>query len=415
MPVGWNGPTPTATADSDTYEMGTAQKANEDITITGIRVWSGVAPTAPIDLVGRTGTVWTTGGAVLSTISMPTTLSAGWVEFELDTPVERTTNQQWVVSFGSGGNYGYADHALDADVLSADGAVTSLGFAGAPGGANGRFNGTPGDFPSTGTAGHGFYGIDVVYSLGIGGNTAPEVTALSLVDLDGTVTATATVADAETLVGAVLRFDWGDFTADSVSTYPDVTESHTYAASGIYPILVTITDADGAVGYRAGAIEVTLPVDEMDGLDVGRIMNALASYAGRIGALERVRLSEPKTEVSSGLSAALWFQSIDPIQQLSSLSKTSLRVELVFRLYDNMNREPTDTIDPEMTRVTNLLFNALHAGFTLGGLITQVDVIGTYGPPLRSQAGYIQQSGKLQRAISIYIPCIIVNAYAQER
>lgn len=412
MAVGWSGPDPTQIIDADTYEMGTAQKANEDITITGIRVWSGAGPVA---LSGRTATIWSTGGAQLSRINLPTNLSAGWVEFPLDTPVERTLNQQWVVSFGSGGNYGFANHALDADVVSADGAVTSLGFAGAPGSANGRFNGTPGDFPATGTAGHGFYGVDVVYSLGIGGNTPPEITDLALVDLDGTVTAVATVADAESLVGATVRFDWGDFTADSVSTYPDVTESHTYTASGIYPVLVSVTDSEGATGYRAGAIKVTLPADQSDGFDVGRIMDALASYAGRLGAFERIQLHEPKTAVSSGLSAAVWFQSIDPIQQASSMAKTSLRIEFVFRLYDNMLRPPADTIDPEMTRVVNLLFNALHQGFTLGGLINQVDVIGTYGPPLRSQAGYIQQDKTLMRAISVYVPCIIFNALNQER
>lgn len=412
MPVAWSGPDPTQIIDADTYEMGTAQKANEDITITGVRVWSGAAP---VDLVGRTGTIWSTGGAVLSTTGLPTTLSSGWVEFELDTPVERTLNQQWVVSFGSGGNYGFVNQGLAADVVSSDGAVTSLGFAGAPGGVNGRFNGTPGDFPATGTAGHGFYGIDVVYTLGIGGNTDPEITDLALVDLDGTVTAVASVADAETLVGATLRFDWGDFSVPSVSTYPDVTESHTYAASGIYAVLVSITDTDGASGYRAGAVRVTLPADVSDGFDVGQLMDALASYLGQIGAFERVLLHEPKTDISSGLGAAIWHQSIVPIQELSTLDGTSIRIEFVIRLYDNMLREPADLIDPEMTRVVNLIFNAFNGGFTLGGLITQVDVIGTYGPPLRSEAGYIQHSNHLLRGISIYVPVIIVNAFNQVR
>ncbi|HJV15617.1 MAG TPA: hypothetical protein VJ625_17155 [Propionibacteriaceae bacterium] len=153
---------------------------------------------------------------------------------------------------------------------------------------------------------------------------------------------------------------------------------------------------------------------EGDGFDVGAIMDGLASYAGRLGAFERIPLHEPKTAVSSGLSAAVWFQSIDPIPQLSSLAKTSLRIEFVFRLYDNMLAEPADGIDPEMTRVVNLLFNAFHGGFTLDSLITQIDVLGTYGQPLRSLAGYIQQSGKLQRAMSIYVPCIIVNAFNQQ-
>jgi hypothetical protein len=413
MAVGWSGADPSVAVETETYELGTAQKANEDITITGVRVWSS-AVNLPVAFPNRTATIWSTGGAVLGTADLPTNLSPGWVEFELDTPVERTLNQQWVVSYSTGGNYGFLNQGLAADVISSDTAVTSLGFAGAPSGINGRFNGNPTEFPATGNAQHSFYGVDIVYTLGIGGNTDPEITALDLVDLDGTVTAVVTVTDAETLVGATVRYDWGDFTAGSVSTYPDVTESHTYTTSGIYAILVSVTDTDGATGYRAGAIRVTVPADAMDGLDVGRIMDAFASYAGRIGALERMQLHEPKTAITSGLSAALWFQSIDPIQA-SGLSKTSLRVEFVFRLYDNMLRPPADTIDPEITRVVNLMFNALHAGFTLGGLISQVDLIGTYGPPLRSLAGYIQQDKTLMRAVSIYIPCIIFNAYAQER
>jgi hypothetical protein len=152
-----------------------------------------------------------------------------------------------------------------------------------------------------------------------------------------------------------------------------------------------------------------------DGIDVSAIMDAIASMAKRIGAFERVQLHEPKTSVPSGLSAALWFQSATTIQELSSLAKTSIRIEIVFRLFQNMLMEPADLIDPEMTRVVNLMFNALHGGFTLGGLITQVDVLGTYGPPLRSEAGYINQSGHLMRSISIYIPCVIANAFNQER
>lgn len=413
MPVGWSGADPVVNVETATYELGTAQKCTQDITITHVRIWSPSSP-GPIDLVGRTGTVATTSGSVLSTVSLPTTLTAGWTTHALSSPVERTTNQQWVISFGTGGNYGFLTGGLNADVVSADGAVVSLGFANAPGSVNGRFHVTPGEFPASGTAAHGFYGIDIQYTLGLAGNSPPTVSALSLVDLDGTVTAVATVSDVEGLTGALVQFDWGDGSS-SVVTWPDVTESHTYAATGLYAVLCRVTDSGGATGYRAGAVEVVLPADEVDGFDVGLYMDALASYAGQIGALERIQLHEPKTEVTSGLSAAIWFQSIITIQQLSTLRNTAVRIEFVLRFYDNMLREPADLIDPEITRVVNLLFNALHGGFTLGGLIMQVDVLGTYGQPLRSEAGYIQQSGKLQRAVSVYIPCVIANAFEQVR
>lgn len=243
----------------------------------------------------------------------------------------------------------------------------------------------------------------------------PQITDLQLVEIDGTVTAVVSVTDAETLTGATLRYDWGDFSAPSTSTYPDVTESHAYAASGIYPVLVSVTDSSNEVGYRAGAVRVTLPAEESTGFDVGRIMNALASYLGQLGAFKSIPLHEPKTTLASGLSAAIWHQSILPIQEYSTLGSTSLRIEFVIRLYDNMLREPADDIDPEMTRVVNLIFNAFHGGFTLGGLINQIDVIGTWGPPLRSEAGYVNLSGGLFRGITIYVPVIIVNAFNQVR
>jgi hypothetical protein len=152
-----------------------------------------------------------------------------------------------------------------------------------------------------------------------------------------------------------------------------------------------------------------------DGIDVSALMKAIASEAQQIGAFERVQLHEPKTSVPSGLSAALWFQSAITIAELSSLAKTSIRIEIVFRLFQNMLMEPADLIDPEMTRVVNLMFNLLNGGFTLGGLITNIDVLGAHGAPLRSEAGYINQSGQLMRSISIYIPCVIANAFIQER
>lgn len=413
MPVGWSGADPVVNVETATYELGTAQKCTQDITITHVRIWSPSSP-GPVDLAGRTGTIWSTAGTVLSTVNLPTTLTAGWTTHALSSPVERTTNQQWIVSFGTGGNYGFLTGALTADVASADGAVVSLGFANAPGSQNGRFHINPGEFPQSGTAARGFYGIDVQYTLGLSGNSPPTVSALDLVEIDGTVTATATVSDVESLTGALVRFDWGDGSS-SVTTWPDVTESHTYAASGIYAVLCRVTDSGGQTGYRTAPVEVTLPVDESDGFDVSAVMNALASYLGRIGAFERIKLAEPKSQLTEGLSAAIWHQSIDPIPELSSLAATAIRIEFVIRLYQNMLAEPADLIDPEMTRVVNLIFNAFHGGFTLGGLIMQIDVLPTYGQPLRSQAGYINLSGKLARAISIYVPCIIPNAFNQER
>lgn len=411
MAHAYNGPDPAQVVDSDTYELGTAAKANVDLTITGVRVWSGAGP---VDLTPRTATIWSNAGAALSVKTLPGTLSAGWVEFTLDTPVTRTTGQGWVASFGSGGNYGFLSHGLDSDLVSDDGAVTTLGFANAPTGINGRFNVTPGDFPAQGNASHGFYGVDTVYTIGIGGNTAPSVTALALARVGATVTALATVTDAETLVGATLRYNWGDGTADSVSSWPDVTEAHTYALSGIYAVMVSVTDADGLAGYRAAAIEVTVPADVVDGVDVSSILDHIMSHAGRLGDFERLQTHEPKTAATQGMTAAGWVSEIGPVPEMSGLSQSAIRIAFIFRLYDNMMREPADLIDPEMTALVNRLFLAYHADFTLGGVCTQIDLLGAHGAPLAMQSGYIPQDGKMMRAMSVYIPVIVAEGWNQE-
>src|ERR1044072_7199872 len=160
MAVGWSGADPVEQVDADNYALGTACKANQDVTITHVRVWAGAGEAYSGT---RTGKIWSTGGAELASVTLPTDLPTGWSAHALATPVERTTNQQWVVSFDTGPNYGFLSHGLDSDVPSSDGAVTALGFANAPGTINGRFNNVPGDFSATGNAAHGVYCGDVQY------------------------------------------------------------------------------------------------------------------------------------------------------------------------------------------------------------------------------------------------------------
>jgi hypothetical protein len=411
MAVGWNGPDPVVDVDATAYELGTEYLVNSDITVTGVRIW---ADATEINLAGRTATIWTTGGGVLATVSLPQDLPTGWTVFDLAAPLPRTAGSHLVVSYGTGGNEGAAAHALDNNVISADGAVTALSAGNATGGRNGRFHVGAGVFPTAGNANNTFYGADIAYTLGIGGNTAPTVTAVDLVDVDGTVTATAHVTDAETLVGSTIRFDWGDGSSVTAINWPTVTTTHAYGASGLYPVLVSCTDADSAVGYRAGAIQVVVPADlPDDGFDVVAILDAITSHAAALGPFESVVTHEPKTAVPGGLTGAVWVNQIDLVPEFSGLAESAVRVQFVLRLYDNMIREPQDSIDPDMTRVVNDLFVAYHADYTLGGLVTEIDLLGSYGDPLYMRSGYIRQDNKLLRAMSIYLPVIVAAAFTQ--
>lgn len=257
MAVGWNGADPVAVIDPGAYELGTAYIANVDVTLTHIRIWAG---SSEVNYPGRTATIWSTGGSPLATLSIPTDLPDGWSTHALMTPVARTTGQQWIVSYTTGGNYAFLSHGLDSDVPSADVAVTALGFASAPGTINGRFNVVPGSFPATGNASHAFYGADVSYIIGIGGNTAPSIMSATVTAVQGTATASIQAVDAETLIGAHYAFDWGDGTSPSVVAHPTTSASHTYARSGLYSVLMSVTDADGLTRYAAAPVSASVPV-----------------------------------------------------------------------------------------------------------------------------------------------------------
>lgn len=248
MSTGWNGPDPVERADPQEYELGTQYLANTDITVSAIRIYTGAGE---ISIANRTGRLWTTGGAELGRSTISNDPAAGWSVWPLDTPVEVLAGTSFKVSYSTGGNEATLPNALDASVLSSDGAVTAVAASsGAQG--NGSFGFSAGVFPTTPSGNNSFYGADIVYTVGIGGNTPPRVTALTVQLTGGLAVATGIVADDETLVGASYRFEWGDGTADTVSS--SATAMHTYAASGSYALVFTATDAGGLSAHRATVV-----------------------------------------------------------------------------------------------------------------------------------------------------------------
>lgn len=252
MPVGWSGSDPAEVADGSSYELGTEYVANETITITHIRVHTGAGE---IGQAGRRARLWTAAGAELAQTAATTDLPTGWAELELTTPVTRTAGQRFVVSYSTYGNYSALNSALTADKPSADGAVTALSSANATNG-NGVFAvGAPGTFPTTPSGGSTFYGVDLVYTLGAGGNTAPTITAFEVEVIGATAEATITVTDEETLAGATYRIDWGDGTSSTGSA----SAQHTYTVTGLYPVAAIVTDSGGLYDYATAAVSAYVP------------------------------------------------------------------------------------------------------------------------------------------------------------
>ncbi len=264
MANGWDGADPSAQDDGATsYELGVAVTVNEDITITAVRVWHG--PTSAT-VVGRAARFWTTGGATIDEVDLDDALAAGWTTYTLDAPLERTAGSQFVLSYSTFRYYGAVAGGFPND--SGDGAVTMTG---------GLFRETVTPIiPNTPSS--SFYGVDLVYTVGIGGNVAPVPTLAATAD-ELVVTATVSVVD-EAPGSVSYLFDWGDGSTTATSS---TTAQHTYAAPGVYAVFVVATDAAGAKGVDAVPVVVRGPGG---GIDVDAAILEIAEQLRTIDGLE---------------------------------------------------------------------------------------------------------------------------------
>jgi hypothetical protein len=408
MPNAWSGATPVEQVDAGDYELGTALRAVVDVTLTHARVWTGAGE---VSIAGRKARVWSAVGVQLGIATLPDNLPTGWSEHEYDTPVEVTAGTNVVASYSSGGNYGIVTAAFNTNVSSADGNITLLGFTNFTNG-NGLFNATPGSYPATGSGGHHFYGSDVVYSVGIGGNTAPEITALTANADGAVVTATVAYTDAEDLIAATTRFGWGDGTPDTVVTYPTMTAQHTYTGSGLYAVLATVTDSLAASATAATPVLVTVPDAEVGELDTLALLNALVTHAGGLGLFDRVNTADFKSAPGHGLSATVWAKSLEPVAS-SGLNASSGRLVVFIRIWSGLQPGTDEEIDPEIVRAADRLIAAYIGDFTLGGLVREVDVHGEHGVMLSADFGYRPLDDHPYRVALLTVPLIINDLWEQ--
>lgn len=242
MANGWDGADPAAQFDAgEDYELGDEYRAEVDVTITHVRIWhSGVGT-----VVGREARIWSLGGAVLKTITIDDTLPAGWTEYAVPGGLDLLAGNSVRVSYEVYERYGFTAGGFPNP--SADGAVTAM---------SGRFSTAAGTFPVTESA--AFFGVDIVYSLGAGGNTAPTLSDLELADDGLDVTATVTAVDAQDDPGDMsYLWEWGD---GSTTTTGEPTANHTYADGGLYAVLVTVTDTGGLKDSIAAPLVLVDPL-----------------------------------------------------------------------------------------------------------------------------------------------------------
>lgn len=148
-------------------------------------------------------------------------------------------------------------------------------------------------------------------------------------------------------------------------------------------------------------------------MDVVGMVAEVTSHAERVGLFGVTRAHEPKSAPMSGLSVAVWADSVRAVPARSVLNATAARLVLNIRIYQSMLSEPQDAIDPAVMSAVDALLTAYCGDFTLGGTVANVDILGAHGQVLEARAGYLQQDGKMFRVMTIALPLIINDAWPQ--
>lgn len=143
------------------------------------------------------------------------------------------------------------------------------------------------------------------------------------------------------------------------------------------------------------------------------IFDAVVSDAQASGYFDKVNLHEPKRKPGTGITAAVWVQSIGPVPLNSGLSVTSALIVFILRIYSNMLKEPQDMIDPRLLKACSNLMRRYHDDFDFGGAIRNVDLLGATGVSLSAQAGYLEIDTTMYRIMDMQIPCIVNDVWPQ--
>lgn len=151
-----------------------------------------------------------------------------------------------------------------------------------------------------------------------------------------------------------------------------------------------------------------------DPLDLTALYDGLISHQKASGFFDVVLAHEPMAPLpEQGVTAATFLQRVAPVARTSGLAATSCRVEAVTRIHNPRIMVDQDAMDPRVYRGSMLLLQAYTGDFTLGGSIDQLDLMGAYGEPLHSRAGYLRIGQQLLRVMDVVTPLIIHDVFPQ--
>jgi len=138
----------------------------------------------------------------------------------------------------------------------------------------------------------------------------------------------------------------------------------------------------------------------------------LSSLLKSMGIFRTVQRVEPKGAPGSGLTVAVYLNSITPAAGASGLSAATGLYIYTIRIMTNMLQEPTEKIDVILAHAIDKVFLTLAGDVDLGSNIRNIDIFGELGTQLKATAGYIEVDKLLYRSVDISLPLIINDCWS---
>lgn len=151
----------------------------------------------------------------------------------------------------------------------------------------------------------------------------------------------------------------------------------------------------------------------MEVLDIEALDAALSSRVQATGLFETVNGGELEHMPGRGLRAATWFDYGEPISEASGLDAVSIRLDAMVRIYGPVHSLPVDEVDPSMLRALDALGRAYVGGFTLGGLVRDIDIFGRHGRRMSWKAGYLDVDAGTCRVLTLTLPMVINDVWSE--
>lgn len=149
-------------------------------------------------------------------------------------------------------------------------------------------------------------------------------------------------------------------------------------------------------------------------LAVDQIIPALRDHAQQLGVFETVQGHEAKVSPGTGVHCEIFGGGFGLVPSKSGLDSVSLRLTFRIRLRTSWLQQPADDVDSRLLKCLDPLMASYIAGFTLGGLVESLDILGAGGGgSVQGQFGYLDQGDGKYRTVEFQLPLLVDDLWTE--